>query len=336
MRDKCPICNSTKRIDTWSMDYLVPDGWELPIHNVICLCKCGMIYYDNDKTQADYDLYYKNRYDSDVVLISDETHARLEGLIELVLQTEPNKSSCIVDFGGSEGYVAKRLAELGYTDVSTVNVGDELPTNIDLLIASHVLEHIYDVHGVMNKLILHTRGKFLVDLPDAVAMAKIKTLPTLDYHQKHITHFSLHILNQLFGQYGYTPIYVYQYMTKPHNYPSWRVVYEKGDECDTYYESRNCVINNIKTKIEKLKRITYPVIVWGCGDVCLHLLTKVKLNIVHYVDNDPAFLGQTIGGIPVLDHVESDVPIVVIAQMQQSAVLKRIQDANLVNRIIVI
>jgi hypothetical protein len=335
----CPACgsdNDDKRIHVWDMDYIVPDGWELPAHNEICLCDCGMIYYDNDKTQEDYDKYYKNRYGTDGTLTDAINYTRLDELIELICKTEPNKHARIVDFGGGNGYVEKKLYLLGYTDVCTVDVGNGLPENIDLLIASHVLEHVYDVHTIMHNIVHHTKGKILIDLPDAIGMSKITTLPILDYHQKHINHFSINTLNILLDSWDYSPIYVNHYLIKSHNYPSFRAIYEKQSEEFSYGESQGRVESNVDEKVKRLKEITWPVIVWGCGDICLHLLTKVNLKIVHFVDNDPAWKGQTIMGIPVFDHIESDAPILIMAQQLQPEVIKQIKDAKLLNRIILV
>jgi hypothetical protein len=337
MRNLCPVCDSPDRVDNWTMTYEVPDGWENPLTNLICLCSnCGMIYYDNYKTQEDYDAYYKNRYDSGYSQTSPEAKERLDNLIKLVIKSEHNKDACIVDFGGSEGYVGKVLNEAGYKNVHTVNVGDKLPKNIDLLIASHVLEHVYDVQGIMNKLTKNVRGKFIIDMPDAIAMSKIKPLPILDYHQKHINHFSIKTISTLMNRFGYTPTFIEYYTVEPHNYPSFRILYEKLNESLAYFESKEHVSKNIAAKLKTLKSIKEPVIVWGCGDICLHLLSKVRLNVIHYVDMDEAFRNQTIDGIPVLDHIEGDYPIVVIAQMQKSGILDNIKKLGIQNQIIVV
>jgi hypothetical protein len=265
-----------------------------------------------------------------------ETHLRLGDLAQLVLSVEPNRNARIVDFGGCEGYLERCLKTLGYTDVRTVNVGDELPNDIDLLIASHVLEHVYDLRGTMDRLAGSTRGKFLVDVPDANRLTGIETLPIRDYHQKHINHFTTHTMNLLFEQYGYAPIYMERYTVKSHNYPSFRVVYEYLETLDIYKTSCEKVTSEMEIKLNKLKEINYPVIVWGCGDICLHLLSKIKLDVVHYVDNDPALVGESIGGIPIYDHVESEVPIVVIAQLQRELILESIRKTGRGNRVIVI
>jgi hypothetical protein len=340
-RKNCPVCNSTIRTEGWNMDFEVPDGWENPIHNLVCLCECGMIYYDNDKTQEDYDLYYKNRYATVLPLDTDEL--RLNNLVKLIRKTEPNKSSRIVDFGGGSGYIEKKLTKFGYTDVHTVNVGDELPKDIDVLILSHVLEHIYTLREVMDWLLTNVRGKVIVDSPDAQGVTTNKKLPILDYHQKHINHFSLQTLNLLFSKYKYVPTCIERYKMKPYNFPTMRIVYEKLTPESMfpvsmwiYTESQKRIEANMKAKEEKMKEITFPVVVWGCGDICMTMLKRVPLDVIHYVDNDPAFIGQTINGIPVLDHVESTAPIVIIAQMQQSNLINRIRDSGLPNKVIVV
>jgi hypothetical protein len=338
MRPNCPVCGSDKRTVAWSMDYVVPDGWELPIHNNVCLCECGFIYYDNEKEQKDYDAYYQFRYDSELTLSGEETHHRLDELIDFVMEAEPRMDARIVDFGGTEGYVERQLRKFGYLDVTTVNVGDELPQGIDLLIASHVLEHVYDVKSVMDKLVSHLNigADFIIDIPDSIQMVKSNTLPILDYTQKHINHFTTRTLNTLLARYGYYPTTIHKYVVPIHNYPAFRILYERPDEEQTYFMAREWCESNISAKIEKMKKIQGPVVVWGVGDICLLLLKKVPLNVVHFVDIDPAFKGQTIQGVPVYDHCESECPIVVIAQMQKEAVIESIRKAGLNNKVYVI
>lgn len=333
----CPVCDSHRRTIAWTQDYIVPDGWELPTHIDMCLCEnCGMIYYDCDKTQADYDLYYKNRYDSELTLSGKETHDRLDSLTDFIMDNEERKNARIVDFGGTEGYVEQRLRKFGYKDVTTCNVGDALPENIDLLIASHVLEHVFDVKSVMDKLVSHTTGKMIVDIPDSIQMVRINTLPIMDYSQKHVNHFSTRTINLLLAKYDYYPVTIHNYVVTSHNYPAFRILYEKPDEVNTYYRAKEWCESNMAAKIEEMKKISGPVVVWGVGDICLLLLEKVPLDVVHYVDIDPAFKNQTIKGVPVYDHCESDAPIVVIAQMQRELVIESIRKAGLPNKVIVI
>jgi hypothetical protein len=92
----------------------------------------------------------------------------------------------------------------------------------------------------------------------------------------------------------------------------------------------------VEKMVEQLRNITSPVIVWGCGDMCMHVLLQAKLNVAYFVDIAPSYRGTTISGVPVLDHVVSDEPIVVIAQYQNSSILKSISDAGLKNEVIAV
>jgi hypothetical protein len=332
----CPVCESNTKIDSWTMEYLVPDGWGLPTKNNVCLCKCGMIYYNNDRTQKDYDDYYRQYYDSDTTLTGELTHNRLRGLANFIITNEIDRHSCIVDFGGGEGYLGKYLSNFGYTNIRTVNVGEELPLHIDLLVCSHVLEHVYDLHGTMKKLTDNVWGRILIDVPNASEMTYIKTLPILDFHQKHINHFTIRTMNLLLDGFGYTPVAIESYTVETHNYPSFRILYDVIDEKSIYSNSKLTIQSNVAKKISQLKKIQEPVIVYGCGDICLHLLAQVHLNIVHYMDDDPAFTGRLINGIPVYNHTESNAPIVVISQMQKELILERIKKKGLANTVIVI
>jgi FlaA1/EpsC-like NDP-sugar epimerase len=188
----------------------------------------------------------------------------------------------------------------------------------------------------MDKLTDATWGRILIDFPNATELAKIKTLPILDFHQKHINHFSIGTMNLLLDKYGFSPTAIETYTVETHNYPSFRILYDVLDERETYDFSKAVVKKNVEEKVRKLKEITEPVIVYGCGDICLHLLTQVNLNIVHYMDNDPAFIGHPINGIPVLDKPQTDDPIVIITQMQTELILERIKNMGITNKVHVI
>jgi predicted SAM-dependent methyltransferase len=321
------------------MEFIVPDSWPMPTENEICLClDCGMIYYDNDSSQEKYDEYYNKYYGYDTSLTGIDAHKRLEDLTDLSMEICPDKNSVIIDFGGGEGIIEKILKENGYNRIFTINPKDKFPEEkADLIIASQVLEHIYDLHGMMEKLILHIKknGKFLIELPDAINMMNAP-LPILDYHEKHVNHFLPTTLDIFFDMYGYLPTYQYRCFEKSHFGYIYRVVYERINSSYVYYLSKEIVEKNVEEKVKKLFKIDFPVQIWGCGDICMHLLTKVKLDVVNYIDNDPAYRDQTIGGIPVTTNVLEDVPIVIIAQNQVTSIVNDIKNKNLKNEVIII
>jgi len=339
VRTKCPLCDSPRRLDDWTMDFIVPDGWPNPTQNTICLClDCGMIYYDNDMTQAGYDEYYRLYYGYDGNEHSEMNLTRLDELAELAAQ-HAEKDDLIVDFGGGDGYLADKLRGMGY-NASTVEVGDPLPKGIDLLISAQTLEHLYDLRPVMEKLVdaLSYKGRFLIEIPSCYEMPFLEPpMPILDYHQKHVNHFLPFVLDRLFERWGFNRIYTHSGSTPCYFGWHYRVVYKRWVPENIYRMSKMVIHDRTEAKRLKLEVLgDRPVIVWGCGDLCLHMLARVKLNVVYYVDNDPAFRGATIGGVPVLDAVRTAEPIVVIAQNQATGILKRIQADGLENEVIVI
>jgi len=343
MRNECPLCGSTKRRDDWQMDFIVPDGWPNPTVNTVCLClDCGMIYYDNDMTQADYDQYYRQYYGYDGNEHSENNLLRLDELAKLAAE-HVDKDALIVDFGGADGYLTKLLNERGYYKAFTIEVGQELPYNIDLIISAQTLEHLYDLRPMVENLISHLsyKGQLLIEIPDGYMMPYIDPpMPILDYHQKHVNHFIPAVLDKLFEQYGFTRTYTHSGSTPCYFGHHYRVVYKRYVPEVIYNASKMLIHDRTEAKRVKLEALgDRPVIVWGCGDLCLHMLTKVKLNVVYYVDNDPAFKGATIGGKHVLNDVvpiDDFIPIVIIAQNQATGILKRIKDLGLRNEVIVI
>jgi hypothetical protein len=301
-----------------------------------------MIYYDNDMTQAQYDEYYRLYYGYDGNEHSEMNLQRLDELAELAAE-QVDKDALIVDFGGADGYLTKRLNELGYYKAFTVEVGQELPDNIDLLISAQTLEHLYDLRPMIDNLVSHLsyKGQLLIEIPDGYMMPYIEPpMPILDYHQKHVNHLIPAVLDKLFERYEFTRTYTHSGSTPCYFGHHYRVIYRRYVPEVIYNMSKMLIHDRTEAKRVKLEALgDRPVIVWGCGDLCLHMLTKVKLNVQYFVDNDPAFKGAVIDGVPVVDNtwwIAPKMPIVIIAQNQATGILKRIRELGLKNEVIIV
>jgi len=298
---------------------------------------CGLIYYDNDKTAEDYDKYYRDYYGADFNLNKDQNNVRLDSVADLVKKNFPAHYK-IIDFGGGDGYLERKLKGMGYDDVTTIRVGDALPEDVQLVIATQVFEHLYDLRGWLQRLknCMIARGAFLIEVPDCQEMIWQFGSALLDYQQVHINHFIPQVLDRLFEKVEYDKYYSEFGEMTGYFGRYYRAIYCRNVAIDTYTRSKVRVRRAVDAKIDQLCEIKKPVIVWGCGPLTMHLLTKVNLDIAYFVDNDPAFQGATIDGIPVQDSVTSDHTILVIAQNQATALLKRIEDLGITNEVIVI
>ena len=332
---KCPGCNSAFREKSWRSDYLVPDGWTRPPYLDWLRCEdCGMIFGDNEiVTQKDYDAYYKERYGYGVT--DEACVARLKNRAEYIRSKYPSQQPRIVDFGGGDGILSDSLRELGFNDVWNYGVGDDMPQHADVIIAEHVLEHIYDMNQAMSTIInaLKDRGVLIVDVPDAgrIAIERNPKTPILDYSQVHINHFRLFDMLNLMRKWGFELIEESGY-------------HERGSACRMYVfvkdaklvasASKYFVTRSIQEKVAKLRGMSDDTVcVWGFGDIAATSLEGWLPNVQYFVCNDPAFIGATIQGIPVYDAPIDDIPVIVIAQSQKEKLIQHIKEVC-TNRII--
>ena len=65
---------------------------------------------------------------------------------------------------------------------------------------------------------------------------------------------------------------------------------------------------------------------WGLGDVTWHLLSQVDLDVLDYIDNDPAYRGSTYNGKQVQERPTNDAPIVIMAQGQRQRLIAHIKN----------
>jgi hypothetical protein len=334
----CPICESSEREKKWRQTFLVPEKWTQPPYLDWCVCSdCGMIYADNPFiTQDDYDVYYNERYGFGVE--DAEARQRQKVRAEIANGFLPDKNALIVDFGGT-GILTGHLKEYGFTNVMDVGAGDKLPNDIACLFAEHVLEHIYDLPAAMENIASHMKigGMFMVDGPESTGISEKSIMPMLDWHQKHINHFTFYDYLHLAKLHGFEFVGGGNYIERGN--PCMQIVFGRNVWDRVATASLKHIQPKMDEMVNRLKMLgKQDVVVWGCGDVALHILSQYMPNIKYFVDKDPAFKGARISGRLVFDCVAKNEPssIVVIAQSQREAILNNIRDEGLTNEVIII
>jgi len=333
MARECPVCMHTRREQIFSMKYRVPDDWPLPSEITWYACdECGMIYGDGDFDQAMLDDYYQRLYGYGVN--NPANTERLRGEARMIVDMV-SSAATVVDFGGSgddgESIFLNSLSDYGARNVISVNAGDKLPPFCDVIYASHVLEHIYDLPEVMRRLVaaLAPGGTLIVDVPDALGLLQRWKMPILDYNTKHLNHFTMRNLLELGYRHGLEAVSERRYELE--FAPCMQVQFRRVDVART---SAAHVISNDEARYAKLMGIDFPVNVWGMSDIVWHTLADFDLDVLDYIDNDPAYRGQTYNGKPVLERPTNDAPIVIMAQGQRGRLIENIRAMGVENRII--
>ena len=76
----------------------------------------------------------------------------------------------------------------------------------DLVVLSHVLEHVADLGGAASALsrLVAPDGMVYVEVPDAAHYCDHLVAPFHDFNTEHINHFSLTLLDALLVRHGFT------------------------------------------------------------------------------------------------------------------------------------
>jgi SAM-dependent methyltransferase len=327
----CPVCEYPERDLIFPMTYRVPDGWTVPNQIDWYTCgRCGTIYGDGAFNQSDLDTYYRERYGYGIN--SPANIQRLKSDAAMISR-ECYKGETVVDFGGAGDDGKSVLVEFcnqiadAYPETHKINavcigVGDALPAECDVIYASHVIEHVYDLPETMQIIsaALKPDGLLIIDVPDATGLLQQWKMPILDFNTKHVNHFTLRTLLELGHHHGFELVHLKPYELE--GAPAYQVHFKR---LDVAYLSAWHITTNIGRRIERLKQIHEPVNVWGLGDITWHILSQVELDVLDYIDNDPAYRQATYSGKPVQERPTNDSPIVILAQGQRGRLIVNIK-----------
>lgn len=307
----CPICGSGKRSLIMEQNFTIPDQWKIPNRLNLHLCSnCGAAYIDADQaTQEVYDAYYNAGQFNFVGKNDTESAERLESIGREI------KSVClpttrILDVGGEDGHLQKILNDLGFSNVETCGPDMNVDGHFDVLVMSHLVEHIYDMDGFFARLrpLLKPYTRLIVETPIWPEYPQtVDGWQSYDFNLIHLNKFRTVDLTRMLSRFQLR-------CTQTQNLPNVRRF--KCFRYQGYYVGSS----------------SYPVIVWGLSDDILSLISE--WNVVQYVDRSPIYKGCTIKGVPILDHVESDAAIVIGAIHSRDAIRKEIEIAGLTNELI--
>jgi len=232
---KCPICNSNKNLFIKNIKFSLFEGHPMQGGYDLIQCKiCSFIYADTKVTQTELDEYYSNlsKYENKEISTgggySDYDRNRLIDTAEYISKVFDDKKIEIADVGCASGGLLEQLRKEGFNNItgidpsiSCVNITkyekgincfnsslfnlDKTFGKYDLLILSHVWEHILDLEAALNsiKKILKPDGYIYVECPNAMNYKNLIHSPYQEFNTEHINHFSFSSLNNFFAKRGF-------------------------------------------------------------------------------------------------------------------------------------
>jgi len=209
-------CRSVFNGFFWLKNHPLASGYE-----VVCCERCGFVYADTAVTQEDYDRFYASysKYEDKKIGTgggeSSSDARRLDETAECIARILTGRDARILDIGCANGGLLLRLKKLGFQKLcgfdlpagcieNTRKLGidarfgsvTEHPQDagtFDLIILSHVMEHLRDVRLAVRSVekLLNDGGLIYIEVPDASEYASHVVAPFQDFNTEHINHFSI-------------------------------------------------------------------------------------------------------------------------------------------------
>jgi 2-polyprenyl-3-methyl-5-hydroxy-6-metoxy-1,4-benzoquinol methylase len=388
----CPICNADKVAKVYDITFRLFDGHPMGDGYTLVQCQnCFFVYADTHITQEILDKYYKelSKYEDKRIGTgggySKNDKERLVKLAAFISSQFPDKSARIIDLGCANGGLLKELKNLGYYNIAGLDpsercveitrseVGcevhqmslfavDENLGKFDLVILSHVLEHLLELSSTLHMLkqLLDEGGVVYVECPNAQNYNKVIHAPLQEFNTEHINHFTEVSFENLFGLNGFKKIATGNKTDKiasDRDYHSVYGLFEKSGKDFKYQVVPDVFISgSIMDYIAKSEQIFESIIrklpsgeysrtiaFYGIGQFAFKLLSRVAETDhldLRFFDNNSLNIGKTVNGIKILpgnfilkEYKKSPFEIVITSLVHESGIRKQIQEEFISNSV---
>ena len=304
--DKCPICRSGSPA---FLQIHFNAKMNLPTEVRIRYCEHDNFLFVDEGDQFSYDEYYKSLANDSyhAELANGELHSPISKLQQdhllRLLDGFFDQRRRVLDFGCGEARLLLGLANEFSSSVfsgfdpspgaktgartaqklglSNLNISDAGPGNgpYDLIVASHIVEHLIDFDSLHSwNSLLDKEGFLYVEVPSALQYAVYGRLEFLYYFDRlHVNHFTPQSLARLAARYGFSYVrhleYSFPYRDgKP--YPALGMLFRKGGNATdipslSAFQAATIYVLQEKERATLLNRqlkMQEGVLVWGAGD----------------------------------------------------------------------
>jgi hypothetical protein len=221
----------------------------------------------------------------------------------------------------------------------------------DLVVLSHVLEHLVDVRGALEAAaaLLMPQGQIYIEVPDPERYPAYPFVPFYYFDAEHINHFDLASLHRLAEGAGMEIAAAGSKLLRVDEGKDYPAVYavlkrkeRNGSGIAPPPAARRAVEAYVawskaggKDRFDELARDRRPVIIWGAGSYAQRLLAGSRLadcNLVAIVDSDSSKHGKKLHGLAIRDPESglSDAPpdaVIVIAAVLHARTIRQTLEA---------
>lgn len=357
----CPVCASPQARALKTLSLPQPSGSPLPGgYRLMACAHCDLVFAETPAPQSAYDLYYQRcaKYGGPTGTgagLHSADQARLEQLADRLQHCLPQGQGRVLDLGCGAGGLLAVLRARGLSqvegldpdpgavqagrarglhlhegliqDAATLCAGERY----DLIVLSHVAEHLRDLQGLPALAELLTpEGKLYIEVPHPAGYACGERPPYYYFDSEHINHFSAQALGRLLAPAG-LPLHRAEAVTLTlsdgGHYPALAVVAGRGAAPALPHQPSTvqAIERYLADCAQGTSRVPQPplptqgpVLAWGAGSWAQRLLGQGQLprdRLVAFLDSDPNKQGLQLDGLPIL------APALGLQQYPQAAIL---------------
>jgi len=344
----CPICKSLNSKLIMSVELMHFDSVRSPLSIRASEClNCGFVFNDSEIDVESLNEFYTkdNFYFTEDSFGTGGCDTKRYETYEKCLTPYLNQESIIVDVGCGKGQLVKYLIDRGFTNARGVELDKRMveiatqqgipvhkgtasklslnANSIDLLIYTHVFEHLWDLDDAIEqaKNCLKNNGLMFIEVPNAPNYSQARVF---DYFwismAEHINHFSDYYLEMLMIKHGFEKIVTVEtivpYNNPSYGYPSLKMLFRKNEikrvvareieysallrnKIHAYITNENQYMLKRKRTVNELKNSKTNLFVWGIGIEFFILSTFTELlncNILALIDKNPYKQGMSVKG----------------------------------------
>ena len=355
-RRACPVCANDAGSSLWRQRYALFDDSTLPRATELVACaECAMVYARSSASADDYRAHYARHSKYDTACAASGSgespldRARINALVDALEVNRPASAS-ILDIGAGRGGILRAFRERGFSDLTAIDPSPGCvaamreegfdahacdleaetwpidPKRFDLIILSHVLEHVFDAAAALRNVVrrLSKAGAIYVEVPDAGRYSTAGFPPYYFLDPEHINHFDEAALCQLAGRCGLRVTHALHRnldVGSTSSYPAIgvtmvharadarRAAAETSDETsgktsvamghylDACAHQTNA--SRVSESVDRLIRKGRRVVVWGAGSHAQRVFANTSLleaPIDCLIDSDPGKQGRRLAG----------------------------------------
>jgi len=388
----CPICGFNTVEVMHTQHFILPTGSPLPAsYDIVACLECGFVYADTPGAQSDYDSYYAqfSKYDDPAIATgggdSGADFQRIADTADLIAThvTDRKNSVRVLDIGCARGGILEALRQRGFLHLfgmdpspvcvqhlrhlklvaiqgtlSSLDVLNDQPP-FDVIILSHVLEHVVDIGKTMEALhpLLTASGLLYLEVPDAARYVDYPVVPFYYFDSEHINHFDQASLANLARRYCFRcidisprnialeggKIYpaVWAFLTPAKTASALVASHHLQAQIQAYISQSEQLANY--PELEALAASQQPVALWGAGSFAQRLLNQSPLascRIISVIDQDKNKQGHEFFGLPIqapehlVQTIPADAVVVIAAALHATEIEKKLRSLGIKNQIL--